>query len=400
MNICFFCDEKANRFYPLTLTRPMDDLRLGILTIREKWLRELGQESFARVVPDYLYKVFDHGEIDERETCIWINSSFLPNEKVLQAIDELQVGEKLVFENDIVAAKVEGGASYEMHASNQFSSENLKEILLEEAEHLNYLWDLIAMNADEIKADVKRIDLDPITVTGLGKEAVTEHPEHIYIGEQVHIEPGCIFTAKDGPVVIQDHATVEAGSILRGPVAVCEGATVKMAARIYDGTTLGPVCKVGGEVAGSIFHSYTNKAHDGFVGNSVFGQWVNLGANTITSNLKNDYKQVDIFDWDTKEQVNTGRQFFGTVMGDHSKTAINTMLNTGTMCGVSSNVFIDDLSPKVINSFTWLGPNGPALYRFEKAIQVMAAMMQRRNVVLSAEYENMMKVIFENRGDH
>lgn len=170
-----------------------------------------------------------------------------------------------------------------------------------------------------------------------------------------------------------------------------------MAARIYDGTTIGPVCKVGGEVAGSLFHSYSNKAHDGFVGNSVFGQWVNLGANTVTSNLKNDYKHIKVIEWTSKEPMDTGRQFFGTVMGDHSKTAINTMLNTGTICGVSSNVFIDELSPKVINSFTWLGPTGPKPYRFEKAIQVMEAMMKRRNVALSDEYRKMMLSIFENR---
>jgi UDP-N-acetylglucosamine diphosphorylase/glucosamine-1-phosphate N-acetyltransferase len=321
----------------------------------------------------------------------------LPNGCTLRYIHDLKEGEKLVLNGDVLAAKMDGESASKMHQKNEFLDNGLKEIGMSESSHLEHLWDLIGMNISQIKQDVPLTGLKNITETGLGSEAITQYQDDIYISEDVMIEPGCIFSAKDGPIVIERGAIIEAGSILRGPVAVCEGATVKMAARIYDGTTIGPVCKVGGEVAGSLFHSYSNKAHDGFVGNSVFGQWVNLGANTVTSNLKNDYKHIKVIEWESKEPIDTGRQFFGTVMGDHSKTAINTMLNTGTICGVSSNVFIDELSPKVINSFTWLGPTGPKPYRFEKAIQVMEAMMKRRNITLSDGYRNMMHSIFENR---
>ncbi len=194
-----------------------------------------------------------------------------------------------------------------------------------------------------------------------------------------------------------ENAKVEAGSILRGPVVVGEGTTVKMASRIYGGSTIGPVCKVGGEVSNCIFHSYSNKAHDGFTGNSLFGQWVNLGADTNTSNLKNNYSTVRMANWVTRKEEETGVQFLGTVMADHSKTAINTMLNTGTMCGVSSNIFMGGFPPKFIPSFSWVGSSEFGVYKFDKAIEAMKAMMKRRNVELTEAYQKMMRVHFTNR---
>ena len=397
MNICFFYDEKAQRFQPLTLTRPMDDLRVGILTIREKWLKSLRIKSYGRLLPKHLGGVFERGKISEHEDWIWVNSRFLPSQKLLSAIDSIEQGQCLMFKGVKVASKLNRETSEKIFQENTFSVDGLEKVELSEAIHLEHLWDLLALNSYEIEKDIQLLGLKSVFETTEELPGAIHHPKNTFIGNDVHIEPGCIFIAQDGPVVIQDGATIEAGSILRGPVAVGEGATVKMAARIYGGTTVGPVCKVGGEVSGCIFHSYSNKAHDGFAGNSIFGQWVNLGANTITSNLKNDYKNIEVIDWNTKDPIQTGRQFLGTVMADHSKTAINTMLNTGTICGVSSNVFIDVLSPKVIDSFTWLGPNGAAVYRFEKAIEVMHAMMKRRDIELTDDYMKMMKYIFESR---
>lgn len=397
MGICFFNDDQVKRFQPLTLTRPMDDLRVGVLTIREKWIKSLESSHYSRLLPDYLNGVFEKGKVEGNEEVFWLNSRLLPSQRFLGALKALQEGQKLVFKGVTVAAKVNAKSSAKMFSENSFNDAGLETIEVKEVIHLEHLWDLLSLNSYEIEKDIQLLGLKSISEQ---KEEIPEsvyHPKNTFIGKDVHIEPGCIFIAEKGPVVICDGATIEAGSILRGPVVVGEGATVKMAARIYDGTTIGPVCKVGGEVAGCIFHSYSNKAHDGFAGNSIFGQWVNLGANTITSNLKNDYKNIDVTDWITKDLIQTGRQFLGTVMADHSKTAINTMLNTGTICGVSSNVFIDELSPKVIDSFTWLGPRGPAIYRFEKAIEVMQAMMKRRDVELTDDYKRMMKHIFTSR---
>ena len=203
--------------------------------------------------------------------------------------------------------------------------------------------------------------------------------------------------ANKGPIYIGPNSVIEAGAILKGPVAICNNATVKMTARVYDSSTIGPFSKVGGEVSSTIFHSYSNKAHDGFVGNSIFGQWCNLGADSNTSNLKNNYDFVRIQDWETKEFYKVGFQFFGTVMGDHSKTSINSMLSTGTTCGVSSNIFTSAFPPKYIPSFTWLDGEKNPEFRFDKALEVMKAMMARRNVELSEEYEHMMRYIFEQR---
>lgn len=397
MGICFFSDDQVKSFRPLTLTRPMDDLRVGILTIRDKWIKSLGNIQYGRLLAGYLKGVFENGEIEGNEEVLWINSRVLPSQSFLSALKDIQEGQKLVFKGVTVAAKVNAGSSKKMFSENSFNEEGLDKVEVKEVIHLEHLWDLLSLNSYEIEKDIQLLGLKSISER---KEEIPEsvyHPKNTFLGKDVHIEPGCIFIAERGPVVIRDGATIEAGSILRGPVVVGEGATVKMAARIYDGTTIGPVCKVGGEVSGCIFHSYSNKAHDGFAGNSIFGQWVNLGANTITSNLKNDYKNIEVTDWNSKEKIQTGKQFFGTVMADHSKTAINTMLNTGTICGVSSNVFIDELSPKVIDSFTWLGPRGPSIYRFEKAIEVMQAMMKRRDVELTDDYQRMMKHIFNFR---
>jgi UDP-N-acetylglucosamine diphosphorylase/glucosamine-1-phosphate N-acetyltransferase len=348
-------------------------------------------------MPNILRGVFSKGELTKDFDCLWINSRYLPSPELIQAIKNLKEGEFLADGKHTIVALTNYKTAKEWFENNSFPDAGLKSLSFDQAISLNNIWDLVELNAKQIEADINRSKIEHITNSGLGVEAVVENPDEIHIGNNVKIEPGCIFIAKDGPIFIGDKATIEAGSILRGPVAVCEGATVKMAARIYGGATIGPVCKVGGEVSGSIFHSYSNKAHDGFCGNSIFGQWVNLGANTVTSNLKNDYKNIQIIDWDTKKPIDTGRQFLGTIMGDHSKTAINTMLNTGTICGVSSNVFVDDLTPKLINSFTWLGPQGPALYRFDKALEVMQAMMKRRDVELTTGYKRMMQNIFDNR---
>ncbi len=397
MNICFFGDQKVSRFHPLTLTRPMDDLRVGLFTIREKWQKMMGAQQSARLEPKHLQGVFKRGHVSRDAFCLWINSRFLPNRKLVEEINRLEIGEKLMCNGDMVAAKISGPKSSEYHEQNKLEVEDLHPVKTNKCDQLEYLWDIISKNPAQIREDSHLISFQNIGRTGLGIEAVVQYTSNIFIEEGVHIEPGCIFIGKDGPIIIRKGAIIEAGSTIRGPVAIGEGATVKTAARIYGGTTVGPVCKVGGEVSGCVFHSYTNKAHDGFAGNSIFGQWVNLGANTVTSNLKNDYKNIRVRDWLTKEPVETGRQFLGTIMADHSKTAINTMLNTGAICGVSSNVFIDVLSPKLIESFTWLGPNGPAEYRFDKAVQVMEAMMDRREVKLTDEYRAMMRGIFENR---
>lgn len=397
MQICFFTDQKSTHFHPLTLTRPVDDLRIGLFTIREKWQHWLSPEHISRIVPEYLEKVFSPGTISENNECLWINPRFLPTEKLINNIRNLPLDSCLICNGEFVAGKISGPLSVEFQQQKEI---NIKKLTAQEVVKLNEirtLCDLFQKNAAEIENDIQLAKLKPVSKTGVISHIIHTKPENIYIDEDVTVEAGVIIDATNGAVVVQKGAILEAGCILKGPVAVCENAVIKMGARVFNGTTVGPVCKVGGEVSSCIFHSYTNKAHDGYAGNSIFGQWINLGANTVTSNLKNDYSNVKLRDWTTGETVDSGTQFCGTVMGDHSKTAINTALNTGTICGVSSNVFRQGLTPTYIRSFSWMSDDDIYVYRFDKALQVMELVMKRRNVVLSPEYRKMMKYLFDNR---
>lgn len=397
LHIGFFTDEKANSFHPLTLTRPLDDLRIGIFTIREKWMRHMQLNRYCRLLPNYLDGVFNRGEISEEQECVWINARFLPSAKLLEAIHNLQAGEQLTFNGDTAAAKTHPELSARMFKANKFTPAAFKSTELTEAIHLEHLWDLLSLNAFEMDKDLPLTNLKPISESGLAKNVSVQQPENIFVHETAIIEPGCIFLGSEGPVIIRQGARIEAGSILRGPVVIGKNATVKMKGRIHGGSTIGPVCKVGGEVSNCIFHSYSNKAHDGFTGNSIFGQWVNLGADTITSNLNNSYSPVRMADWNSGKEIETGAQFLGTVMGDHSKTAINTILNTGTICGVSSNIFMSGFPPRYIPSFAWVNSADYGTYKFDKAIEGMQAMMKRRDVDLADVYTDMMSHIFKHR---
>lgn len=397
MTICFFNDEKANRFLPLTLTRPLDDLRVGVFTIREKWLNALQTDTYCRIQPEYLSSVFKAGKIDKSKSCCWINPRFLPSEKLMDAIKTLKENEKLVYRGTTVAAKAAGEKSADMFQQQSFSEKDFHTIEIAAVIHLEHIWDLLTINAFEIEKDLPAASLRSVSESNSKFEGIISEPENTYVGDGVTIEPGCIIIAKEGPVIIQDGATIEAGSIIRGPVVIGKKTTLKMAARISGGTTIGPLCKVGGEVINCIFHSYSNKAHDGFTGNSIFGQWVNLGADTNTSNLKNNYSSVRISGWNSRKEIETENQFLGTIMADHSKTAINTMLNTGTVCGVSSNIFMPGFPPKYVPSFSWVGSLQYEVYDFEKATDAMQAMMKRRDVELTDGYKNMMHHIFDNR---
>jgi UDP-N-acetylglucosamine diphosphorylase/glucosamine-1-phosphate N-acetyltransferase len=246
------------------------------------------------------------------------------------------------------------------------------------------------LNGPQIQADIELLSVEQAS---LPEYVIVDHENEVYVDPTAHIEPGVTIITEGKPVYIGPNAHVMAGSILRGPLAICERAVIKSGAKIYGKTSIGPVCKVGGEINNCIFHSYSNKGHDGFVGNSLFGQWCNLGADTNTSNLKNNYSPVRLTDWHSGESMDTGQQFIGTIMGDHSKTAINTMLNTGTICGVSSNIFSSGFPPKYIPSFSWMGGGERQLYRFDKAVETMERMMARRDVELTADYQRMMQQI-------
>ena len=397
MQFCFFDDEYASNFLPLTLTRPVDDLRVGILTLRDKWIKWLQPKNVSRLTKPYLDSLFSSSPISSQDECIWINSRCLPSKTTVKSIEDLAIGEALYHNETLIACKINGGESISAFQKQSIPQTDKSTVTTDAPKLITFFWDMLHLNGDEIRRDIELMRLKPIAGHRFHNSVSITNPEQVYIAETAVIDPGVIIMADDGPVFIGNEAKIEAGSIIKGPVAVCEGAQVKMKARISTSTTIGPICKAGGEINNCIFHSYSNKSHNGFAGNSIFGQWCNLAAGTITSNLKNNYGPIKIPNWETGELSTDSVQFFGTVFGDFAKTAIQTRLNVGTICGVSSNIFSTGFTPKKIPSFTWLSDNGATTYHFEKAVEAMQAMMARRNVELSENYVAMMKEIFSNQ---
>lgn len=389
MHLVFFDDKQIrNQLKPLTLTRPIADLRIGINTLREKWLYYSGS-SYGDITESYLGNKFPENNTVLNQC--YINSSVLPNDKIWDCINRLTPNQKLLNNNLTVAVKTDDALGFEANFDTY-------EIVRYEdsVSQICSLPDLFLKNADQISYDFGKITQ--------GRKSHTIEDEHtkVYALENIFIEEGvsitsAILNAKNGPIYIGKNAVIQEGSVLIGPVAIGTESMVAFGARIRPNTSLGPVCRVGGEVGNSIFMGYSNKAHDGFLGNSVIGEWCNLGANTNNSNLKNDYTQVKLYDYHTQGLKNTGELFCGTFMGDYSKAGISTMFNTGTVVGVSANVFGADFQDKYIPSFSWGGAqSGYESYRFDKAIQVINATMARRQKELSNEELTILRWISEN----
>jgi UDP-N-acetylglucosamine diphosphorylase/glucosamine-1-phosphate N-acetyltransferase len=396
MQLCFFEEAGLSHFHPLTLTRPLDDLRVGIMTISQKWENALGTSTSNRIIRPELAGVFDSGQIDPQENCIWINSRYLPTGDLIKKINDLSVGQCLNKNDTVIAANVDGKSSSEWFNGGSPDFNTLFVLESQGFTSITHVWDLIQLNASEIVRDLDLLQPDGNTNTSISKNAVLENSDNIYIQDGATIEAGAVLNANKGPIYIGKNATVMSGAQIRGPVAICEGSIIKLGARIYEGTTIGPVCKVGGEVSKTVFHSYSNKAHDGYLGNSLVGQWCNFGAGTSVSNLKTNYSTIRLADWITNEERDTGLQFLGIIMGDHSKTAINCVINSGTICGVSCNILSRDFPPKLIPSFSWVGSNVIQPYKLEKGLKTMGIMMARRDIEITEDYQEMMKTISEN----
>lgn len=396
MQLCFFEDESFTSFHPLTLSRPVDDLRIGILTIAQKWEHALDANKSARILRQELEGVFEAGSINENNSCIWINARYLPTASLVKELKQLGPGNCLQHKNTVIAAHTEGATSAQWF---QKGEPNFNELFVLESgdfHSLSHLWQLFKFNGIEIKNDIALLQPERTEKTNISKHAIFENESDIYIADGVSIEANSILDARKGPIFIGEDAAIKAGSVIYGPTAICEHATVKTNTTIYSDTTVGPVCKVGGEISNTIFHSYSNKAHDGYIGNSVVGQWCNFGAGTTVSNLKTNYSSVRVTDWESSQEKDSGQQFLGIIMGDHSKTAINCVINSGTVCGVNCNILSRDFPPKFIPSFSWVGSNVIHPYKLEKALDTMQIMMARRDIITSDSYKKMMRHISEN----
>ena len=386
MNYILFDDDHRKSLFPFTLSRPVSEIRVGILTIKEKWDKYLKTLS-AYLTEDYLSKKYQKLEKrHEGNPCVYINAAAFPNPALINEITNLEKDSVLKFQNRIVAIHVSMyNENFDPTKNDLKTSESKANPIF-----LNKPWEIFANNG-------KNINDDYILLTKGRKSAHIDnsnkviHPENIFIeeGALVHCS---ILNASTGPIYIAKNAEVMEGSMIRGPFVLGEHATLKMGAKIYGPTTIGPECKVGGEVNNSVIFGYSNKAHDGFLGNSVIGEWCNLGADTNNSNLKNNYGQVKIWDMAHDNYQSTGLQFCGLMMGDHSKAGINTMFNTGTVTGFCANIFDGGFPPKFIPSFSWGGQKNAPKFELEKAIDVAKMVFERRGLM----FNDSDRVIFEN----
>ncbi|AUS04195.1 GlmU family protein [Pseudotamlana carrageenivorans] len=383
MNYILFDGPSRNNLLPFTYTRPVADIRVGILTIREKWESFLDCTS-TTVTEDYLSDKFPMVEMEDN---VMINASYLPSLELVEMIKELQENQAIFNGEDVIAFFVkeeQEDIDFDVYEAIEFEAETIQ---------INHTWDIFSKNGEAIQED---FDL----ITEGRKSQPIPSSNHIIAPENIFIEDGArlefvTLNASNGPIYIGKNTEIMEGAIIRGPFALCDHATVKMGAKIYGPTTVGPYSKVGGEINNSVLFGYSNKGHDGFLGNSVLGEWCNLGADTNNSNLKNNYAEVRLWDYQTESFAKTGLQFCGLMMGDHSKCGINTMFNTGTVIGVSANIFGSGFPRNFVPSFSWGGSSGFTTYLTKKAFEVAKVVMSRRNIDLTEQDMAILEHVFE-----
>ncbi len=385
MSILFFDPADSRKtLLPLTYTRPIAEMRIGILKISEKWCIRLDQPHFGYDTESYLAGAFP--KIDADFQTLWINASILPSDALVEAVMALGSHEALLNKDILLAFKGE----------SQESIVN-KKTFEGQIDRIQYPWDIFLQNGREITKDFA------LVTSNKTSQPITDPHTKTY-GENIFIEEGAsikasILNAENGPIYIGKNAEVMEGSIIRGPFSLGEGASLRMGSKIRGDSTVGPYSKVGGEVSNSVVFANSNKAHDGYLGNSVLGEWCNLGAGTNNSNLKNNYEPVKMWDYQTHQFEKTQLQFCGLIMGDHTKAGINSMFNTGTTVGVCANIFGGGLPSQLIPSFAWGGARGFMTYEFQKAIDTIKKVMGRRNIEMKEEEIEILKYVFDNTAD-
>jgi len=402
MRLCIFEDEGYANLFPLTYLRPVYELRCGIQTLREKIARYYPDRSQTLLCRDYLEEVVKEQNPGipvntlSGDRYLFVNGRVLFSEELKKKID-LEAEGLYVSNGTVVAAVVKGPHLQALRQKlgtplTKKDFGDLPEVELD-AVLLNYSWDFIHHNPDEIIADFNYFNRGGIIEGRVYENVSLLEKGNIYLAAGAQLKPGVILDAEEGPIFIDESAKILHNATIIGPAYIGRKSAIKVGAKIYEGTSIGEVSKVGGEVEESIIHSYSNKQHDGFLGHAYLGQWVNLGADTNNSDLKNNYGTVKVFV--NGKQVDSGSLFVGATIGDHSKTGINTMLNTGTVIGVFANVYGGDFPPKFIPSFAWGGPAGFVEHQFEKALATARNVMKRRDKVVTPALEKLYRHVFE-----
>lgn len=380
-------DDTADQLLPLTFTRPVTELRVGILTIREKWEKYLGGIC-SFLTRDYLQMKYPLIESSEN---VMVNGSVIPVPDLIDEILALKENQILQQDNIVIACNIGTNKplTFKHNQIDKYTAVQSKSNFIK----LNHVWEIFRNNGTEITRDFE------LLTKGRQSAPISDtnkiiNPQHVFLEEGAIMECS-IVNAFNGPVYIGRGAEVMEGSIIRGALALCDQSVIKLGTRIYGPTTIGPFSKVGGEINNSVILGHSNKAHDGFLGNSVVGEWCNLGADSNVSNLKNTYASVQLWDYQKNGFSETGLQFCGLIMGDHSKCGINTMFNTGTVVGVSANIFGSGFPKNFIPSFSWGGAGGLITFSLPKALEVAEIVMNRRDVTLIDADRKILKHIFE-----
>ena len=388
MEIILFDDESRQSLLPLTHTRPVSEIRIGILRIREKW-EIYFQGNYSYLTEPFLSKKFQF--LPGKEN-LFINGSILPVATLVLEIQKLKSGEKLIKGDTLIAARMDGSL---------VGINSIEEIEFEKSvtcvstfTKINFNWDIFSKNEEALLEDFRLITKGRKSMKISETNTVTS-PENVFLEEGAKVECA-ILNASTGFIYVGKNAEIMEGVMIRGPFALCEESQVKMGAKIYGSTTVGPFSKVGGEISNSVIFGNTNKAHDGFLGNSVLGEWCNLGADSNNSNLKNNYSKIKVWNYKEEAYINTGLQFCGLIMGDHSKCSINTMFNTGTVVGVSANIFGNGFPPKFVPSFAWGGSEGFITYRLEDALEVAQRVFERRKLDFNLIEKELLRNLFDN----
>jgi len=383
MNYILFDGDVRKSLLPFTFTKPVADIRIGILTIREKWEKYLSLTT-TTITEEYLEEKYPMVEMEEN---ILINSSFCPTDSLVKQVKKLSKNEAIFKGEDVIAF-------FTSNSQEEVNFEQYKQIEFEEELiQIKNTWDIFSLNKKAIQED-----FDLIT-QGKTSQPIPDGVQCIN-KENIFIEEGAKLTfatlnATNGPIYIGKNAQIMEGVLVRGALAMCENAVLKLGTKIYGATTLGPYCKVGGEVNNSVLMGYSSKGHEGYLGNSVIGEWCNIGADTNNSNLKNNYAEVKLWNYESGRFANTRLQFCGLMMGDHSKCGINTMFNTGTVIGVSANIYGSGFPRNFIPSYSWGGASGFTEYKTNKVFEVAALVMKRRNIVFDEKEKRILEHIFE-----
>lgn len=383
MNYILFDGPERNNLLPFTFTRPVAAIRVGIVSLREKWERLLNASTSIET-ENYLASKYPKEELDKN---IKINPAFIPSENLAGIVMNLKENQAVFFEDQPIAY------FYSKNQEINFDTFDVIQYTHDDILKITNTWDLFQLNGQAIARDFKQL------TKGRKSQPIPEsvfciNKENIFLEEGAKVNFSTL-NASAGFIYIGKDAEVMEGSLVRGPFALCDHSTLKMGAKIYGPTTVGPHCKVGGEVNNSVLFGYSNKAHDGFLGNSVIGEWCNLGADTNNSNLKNNYAEVRLWNYNTENFAHTGLQFCGLMMGDHSKCGINTMFNTGTVVGVSANIFGSGFPRNFIPSYSWGGAAGMTTFKTDKAFEVAREVMKRRNLKFDKTEEMILEHVFE-----